>query len=237
MKVQIVRLVTGSCLTFLIVFCCVYTMGILFPNRTQANPKKTSISSQSTGGTQSNNNVIKVVSHETGAPAKSDATSTASQPDESWFQGTAQDRTRFEHLLRSRQAPALTVNQWTNTTPLPSSAREGKIVVLTFWSTWSQPCLKAIAFNNAIHQHYKDKDVLFIGVCKNDGSKDMANIVDSRGIEYPVAIDAAGNVSLEAYDVQAIPSYFVIDRTGQLRFADLKRGRVDDAIEYLLNRD
>jgi len=171
------------------------------------------------------------------ADVAADANGKVAQPDTSWFQGTREEREIFQPLLRGRRAPALEVNQWTNTTPLHPKLREDKIVVLAFWSTWCQPCLNSINFNNELYRHYKDRDVVVIGICNTDGSEDMAEIVKSRDIEYPVAIDDPGDKSVSAYQVQALPTYFVIDREGRLRFADIKRNRVDDAIEYLLSRD
>jgi peroxiredoxin len=156
-------------------------------------------------------------------------------PNSSWFQGTEEQRVRFGRLLQSNQAPTLSVNQWTNSSPLTRQETQGKIVVLTFWSTWSKPCLKAIDFNNKLHRHFRDQEVVLIGVCNTDGSQDLSQVVKSKSISYPVAIDDEGNKSLAAYEVQALPTYFVIDRSGKLRFADIKRSYLDEALEFLLS--
>lgn len=234
MKVQIVRLVIASCMTFLVVYCLVYLIGTSRASRT-VQPVATLTESGTEA--ESDNNVTPVAAIENSAPAPPNNTSKVFNIDASWFQGTKEERGRFARLLRSDQAPELTVNQWANSTALDLQSEEGKVVVVTFWSTWCPPCLNSIRFNNKLYQHYKNKNVTFIGVCANEGSQDMAKIIESKGIQYPVCCDVPSNKSILTYEVQSIPSYFVIDRTGRLRFADVKRGRVDDAIEYLLSRD
>jgi len=237
MKVQIIRLISGGCFTFLVVFFSVYAMGNLSANRSDPSDQKTIILTESGGEAERGSKVTPVAESETSALAASDTASKSFHIDESWFQGTKEERGRFAPLLRSQSAPTLSVKQWTNTTSLGPPDQEGKIVVISFWSTWCQPCLGSIEFNNKLYRHYKDKDVTFIGVCANEGSEDMSKIIESKGVKYPVCRDLSSDKSILAYEVQAIPSYFVVDRTGRLRFADVKRDRVDDAIEYLLSRD
>lgn len=240
MKVQIVRLVIACCATFLIVYCFVYYA--IGTSSASGSAKPTANLTESVGEVERDNKItpVKVTAApnpQSSPPRPSDSASKVFHIDESWFQGTKEQRGRFARLLRAERAPALSVNQWTNTTAADMQAQEGKIVVVSFWSTWCPPCIASIGFNNKLYRHYKDQDVTLVGVCANQGSEDMAKIIQSKGIKYPVCSDLPSNKSILAYKVQAVPSYFVIDRTGRLRFADVKRGRVDDAIEYLLSRD
>lgn len=61
----------------------------------------------------------------------------------------------------------------------------------------------------------------------------MADFVREQEIGYPVAIDVA-NATKTAYAVDSYPDYYLIDRAGNLRFADLSNGELERAIEYLL---
>lgn len=245
MKVLVVRVATASILVFLTVFCIIYAMGSFSVNgnrqKTIGLPENTAEILLAAAKAERAEKLTRVADadwpRQAYVPPQPQPQPSVVGPDKSWFQGTKAERSRFEPLLRSRRAPAFQVNQWTNTKPLHPAAREGKIIVLTFWSTWCQPCLNSIDFNNQLHQHYADQDVMVIGICNTDGSEDMAKIVKTRNIEYPVAIDDNGDKSVLAYEVQAIPTYFVIDREGRLRFADIKRGHLADAIEYLLSRE
>lgn len=235
MKVQIVRLVIASCTTFLAVYCLVYAMGKSKANRSVVPAEN--FTERSFVEAETSDKDMPAIESDSRDSVQTETASKVFHIEESWFQGSKEARGRFARLLREQHAPELTVNQWTNADAMDLSDQEGKIVVISFWSTWCQPCLKSIDFNNKLYQHYQDQNVTFIGVCANEGSQDMAKIVKSKDIQYPVCSDLPSNKSILAYQVQAIPSYFVIDRSGRLRFADVKRGRVDDAIEYLLSRD
>lgn len=57
--------------------------------------------------------------------------------------------------------------------------------------------------------------------------------MESQGIDYPVAIDV-GKKTVKAFAVDSFPDYYVIDRAGNLRFADLANSELDRAVAMLL---
>ena len=61
----------------------------------------------------------------------------------------------------------------------------------------------------------------------------MADFVTAKKITYPVAVDSTGK-TIAAYSADSYPDYFVIDKKGVLRVADLSNGELDRAIEAML---
>lgn len=61
----------------------------------------------------------------------------------------------------------------------------------------------------------------------------MADYVKSSGILYPVAADREKR-TVGAFRVDSFPDYYVIDRAGKLRFADLANAELDRAIATLV---
>ena len=61
----------------------------------------------------------------------------------------------------------------------------------------------------------------------------MAATVKERGISYPVCVDRDGKTN-EAYTVDSYPDYYLIDRQGRLRGADVSTAGLEKAIEALL---
>jgi len=135
--------------------------------------------------------------------------------------------------MQGKPAPALVVKEWMNSKPLTLADLKGKIVVLDFWATWCGPCLAAIPHTNELARKYADKGVVIIGVCAMRGAEKMAATVKSKGIAYPVAADETG-ATVEAYKVDSFPDYHIIDRKGNLRWADMANKDVEKAIELLL---
>ena len=135
--------------------------------------------------------------------------------------------------MHGKPAPALAVKEWINSKPLTLADLKGKIVVLDFWATWCGPCLAAVPHTNELMKKYAGKGVVFIGVCAQSGGEKMAETVKSKGIEYPVALDAE-SLTGKAYMNDSYPDYYIIDRKGNLRWADLVNGDLEKGIEALL---
>ena len=135
--------------------------------------------------------------------------------------------------MQGKPAPALALKDWINSKPLTMADLKGKIVVLDFWATWCGPCLAAVPHTNELMKKYADKGVVFIGVCAQNGGEKMAATVKEKGILYPVALDAEGFTG-KTYMNDSFPDYYVIDRQGHLRWADVANKDMEKAVEILL---
>ena len=82
-------------------------------------------------------------------------------------------------------------------------------------------------------QKHKDQGLVVIGVHTTNKGGEMATFVADQKITYPVAIDV-DNKTTSAFAVDSYPDYYLIDRAGNLRVADLKNAHVDAAIATLL---
>lgn len=138
--------------------------------------------------------------------------------------------------LESSAAPKFSVQQWVNSSPLTLTQLRGKIVVLDFWATWCQPCLRSVPHNNDLAKRYKADGVVLIGICHPQGADRMIPIAKQLGIQYPIAIDARGT-TIANYRVNEYPDYYLIDRSGQLRVADCRNDSIEAAIQALLSED
>jgi thiol-disulfide isomerase/thioredoxin len=129
--------------------------------------------------------------------------------------------------------PPLAAKDWLNSAPLKLDELKGKVVVLEFWGTWCTTCLGLIPHHNALAKKYKDQGLVFIGICDAEGSEKMPQIARHYGIEYPIAIDVK-NTTADTYKADSTPDFYLIDRRGKLRWADIVTEDVDSAIEQLL---
>ncbi|MFZ9882403.1 MAG: TlpA family protein disulfide reductase, partial [Phycisphaerales bacterium] len=171
-------------------------------------------------------------------PAASAPKSAKKKPlDAKLREGDAARRAALAKFDLCPEAPALDASQWMNHeahgNPSSLADLKGQIVVLDFWATWCGPCIKKIPEINALQKKYADKGVVFIGVCHKDGGDKMAATASSKGIEYPICLDAAGK-SNAAYMVDGYPDFYLIDRDGRLRGADVANGSIEAAITALL---
>ena len=61
----------------------------------------------------------------------------------------------------------------------------------------------------------------------------MAAYAEEAGIDYPIAIDVGG-ATTGAFAVDSYPDYYVIDRAGNLRVADLQNSDLERTVQVLL---
>ena len=135
------------------------------------------------------------------------------------------------NAMHGKPAPALQLNGWMNTKALGLEKLKGKIVVLDFWATWCGPCIASIPHTNEMMKKYADEGVVIIGVCHQRGAEKMEATAKEKDIKYPIAVDNGTN---DAYKANSFPDYYIIDRKGILRWADIVNRDVEKAIEHLL---
>lgn len=156
-------------------------------------------------------------------------------PDDWTWHRTDEQRARHAELI-GKPMPALELSHWING-PVTADDMKGKIVVLDFWATWCGPCLAAIPHNNELAAKYKDKGVVFVGVCGSTrGQEKFEDTAKAHNIQYATARDE-NNTSAPAFRVMWWPTYAFIDRKGIVRIIGVKTSHVEDVIEKLLAED
>lgn len=137
--------------------------------------------------------------------------------------------------LEGKQPPELQVKNWVNNAgqDIKLGDQKGKVVVLDFWGVWCGPCKAAMPKLKKLHDQYKDKGLVIIGVHTTKDGEKMAEYAKEAGLAWPTAVDANGQ-TVNAFHVDAFPAYYLIDRDGKLRVADLVGADLESAIEILL---
>lgn len=74
---------------------------------------------------------------------------------------------------------------------------------------------------------------MVIAVHSDPDEGKMRQAVQELGITWPVAQDGDRAV-MKAFHADSFPDYYLVDRKGILRFADLANSEVDRAVGFLL---
>ena len=141
-----------------------------------------------------------------------------------------------EPLAEGTMAPDWSLPTLTGDTVRLADLR-GKVVLLDFFYKSCAPCCAALPFLQSIHEKYKDKGVVLLGIDPiDDPVKDeMATFLSKRGITYTVLF--SDNKLSETYRVYAFPTLFILDRDGKI--AQVHRGyhpTLEEAIEEQLQK-
>lgn len=96
----------------------------------------------------------------------------------------------------------------------------GKTVVLQFTASWCSVCrLEMPHLEKDIWQKYKNKDVVLIGVDRDEPLETVIEFQKKIGTTYPLALDPGANIfGLFANKDAGITRNVVIDKTGRIVF-------------------
>ena len=114
---------------------------------------------------------------------------------------------------------------------------KGKLVILDFYATYCEPCLKETPHLVQLHERYAQQGLQVIGL-NVGGQDDHAKIpayAKEFGIKYPLGLPDDEFVEKYLGDNSNIPQAFVFDRDGQLvkRFVGYNEN-VDREIERIV---
>lgn len=95
----------------------------------------------------------------------------------------------------------------------------GKVVLIDFFASWCEPCMKELPELEKLAQQLKGRDIVFVGINIDREKKNALDLVSRFKLTFPVLLDPEGKVA-ERYDPPKMPSSYVVDREGTVRFVN-----------------
>ena len=117
----------------------------------------------------------------------------------------------------SMQAPSFTLRAIDGTTCSLDSLLERGPVVINFWATWCKHCSEEMDMLNELYSELQGNGVTVLGISV-DGPRSVSKVkpmAQSRKWNLPILLDTKGEIKAK-YRVLALPTLFVVDRTGKV---------------------
>ncbi|MEP7246346.1 MAG: TlpA disulfide reductase family protein [Gammaproteobacteria bacterium] len=123
-------------------------------------------------------------------------------------------------------------------TPLDLAAYKGKVVYLDFWASWCQPCRESFPWMDAEQRAHLERGLVVVAV-NLDQERDLAErFLQQMNPHFRIVYDPKGTLA-ERFKVSGMPSSFVIDRHGEVRFKhqgfrEERKAQLDTELSTLL---
>ena len=148
-----------------------------------------------------------------------------------WERGLApsdQEKATMPVSLRHRDLPELDGAMWLNTDgkALKFADLRGKYVLLDFWFSGCLPCRQDYPSVKLVHDLYKDKGLVVIGIHANryETLDAVREYVSEKKMSFPVVVDFPDGRSIARYQKHGIalgyPSYVLLDPEGKVLLDD-----------------
>ncbi len=115
-------------------------------------------------------------------------------------------------------APELTLTDLEGNTVSLADLR-GQVVLVNLWATWCPPCKYEMPTLQAYFEDHGAEGFTLVAINDGDPTDDVVAFARDYGLTFPVWLDPTYIASEQAFKTNALPSSFVIDREGVVRYA------------------
>ena len=113
-------------------------------------------------------------------------------------------------------APALKLNT-VEGVEFDLSMMKGRMVIVNFWATWCGPCIAEMPSLQALTTQMGAKKVALIGVNFHESPQKIREFQNKFNVKFPLLRDSWQEASA-AWRVGVLPSTFIVDANGTLRY-------------------
>ena len=105
---------------------------------------------------------------------------------------------------------------------------EGKVVLVDFWASWCAPCRKSFPWLNTMQQRHAVDGLVVLAVNEDTERSEAERFLQHVPANFAVLYDRAGALA-EQYQLMGMPSSFLIDKKGQIRYRHIGFKQADIA--------
>lgn len=97
---------------------------------------------------------------------------------------------------------------------------KGQVLYVDFWASWCAPCAQSFPFMNKLDGNLKSEGLKIVAVNLDENIKDAQQFLGKVPANFTVAFDSDKQCAKD-FNVLAMPSTYLIDRKGMIRYVHL----------------
>jgi thiol-disulfide isomerase/thioredoxin len=116
------------------------------------------------------------------------------------------------------------------------SSLNGKVVLIDFWASWCGPCRAENPYVQKLYKKYKDSGFEVFAVSLDVNKPLWLKAIKKDRLTYIQVVDYDGWLSkvAEKYFVDALPTNFLLDRTGKIVAINIEGKEMFDKVKDLV---
>ncbi len=118
------------------------------------------------------------------------------------------------------------------------SSLKGKVVLLDFWASWCGPCRSSNKHLVKLYDKYHDKGFEILGVSLDNEPGKWKEAIRKDKIKWLQVNEPYGweGQTALAWNIYALPTSYLIDKSGTLLAMDLEEKELERALKHLLDK-
>ncbi|MCK4797572.1 MAG: redoxin domain-containing protein [Spirochaetes bacterium] len=116
------------------------------------------------------------------------------------------------------------------------SKQKGKVILLYFWAVNCGSCENEMPNLQEYYNEFKNDGFEIIGISLDKNEEELKDYIEKKNIKWKISFSNKGfnDDTRKLYEVSFIPSYWLIDKKGVLRYFDLRGEKLRKAISELI---
>ena len=120
----------------------------------------------------------------------------------------------------NQKAPNCLLNTFGESEQVTINQLQGKVLYVDFWASWCPPCVKSFSFLNDLQHDLGNQELYILGINLDERLSDAQDFLAKVPNSFDVVTDP-GQQCAQSFDIKAMPSSFLIDRNGVIRYVHL----------------
>jgi Leucine-rich repeat (LRR) protein len=116
------------------------------------------------------------------------------------------------------------------------SQYKGKVVLVDFWAVWCSPCIRELPNVLNTYSKYHDDGFEIIGINLDRSRERLEKFIEENNMPWPQYFDGKGwdNEISTGFGIRSIPSTFLVDGQGIVRYVNLQGSALEQAVADIL---
>ncbi|SEU38481.1 TlpA family protein disulfide reductase [Stigmatella erecta] len=110
------------------------------------------------------------------------------------------------------------VKRYPGNEPYSVASDRGSVVLLDVWATWCEPCRDSLPLYEQLAKEYGPRGLKVYALNVDEDERAIPAFVAATKVALPILVDANAAVAEKTLKVRMMPSTFLVDRRGVVRF-------------------